>query len=251
MIINLLAAFIFFTRLPFWKLKEVPATCFKHVVPYWPITGWLTGGIMMSTLWLSAQILPYPVAIILALTSRLLLTGALHEDGLADFFDGFGGGTTRERILAIMKDSQIGSYGVVGLILYFLLLWTVLISLPLHLACLMLLSGDTWCKFTSSQLINFLPYARKEEESKAKVIYNRMSSSELIIGMICGSAPLFLLLPVHYWPAALFPIVTLCCLCSLMKRKLQGYTGDCCGATFLISELSFYLGITIIQQIWN
>ena len=128
---NILAAFIFFTRLPFWRIREVPAECFKHVVPYWPLSGWLTGGIMAGVLWLSAQILPFSVAVLLALAARLLITGALHEDGLADFFDGFGGGTNRERILSIMKDSHIGSYGVIGLIFYFLLLWSLLMSLPL------------------------------------------------------------------------------------------------------------------------
>ena len=93
---NILAAFIFFTRLPFWKIREVPAKCFKHVVPYWPLTGWLTGGIMAGTLWLTGQILPVSLAWIIAIIARLLVTGCLHEDGLADFLDGFGGGTTRE-----------------------------------------------------------------------------------------------------------------------------------------------------------
>ena len=87
---NILAAFIFFTRLPFWRIREVPAECFKHVVPYWPLSGWLTGGVMAGVLWSAAQVLPFTVAVLLALTSRLLITGALHEDGLADFFDGFG-----------------------------------------------------------------------------------------------------------------------------------------------------------------
>ena len=119
---NVLAAFIMLTRLPFWKIKEVPAECFKHVVPYWPLIGWLTGGVMAAVLWLAGQIMPVSLAWILALIARLLVTGCLHEDGLADFFDGFGGGTTRERTLAIMKDSHIGSYGVIGLICYFLLL---------------------------------------------------------------------------------------------------------------------------------
>ena len=99
---NILAAFIFFTRLPFWKIKEVPAECFKHVVPYWSLTGWLTGGIMAGTLWITGQILPISIAWITAIIVRLLVTGCLHEDGLADFLDGFGGGTTRERTLAIM-----------------------------------------------------------------------------------------------------------------------------------------------------
>lgn len=128
---NILASFIFFTRLPFWKIKEVPAECFKHVVPYWPLTGWLTGGLMAGALWLSGQILPVSIAWIIAVIVRLLVTGCLHEDGLADFMDGFGGGTTRERTLAIMKDSHIGSYGVIGLIFYFLLLLQMR-NLPLN-----------------------------------------------------------------------------------------------------------------------
>ena len=87
---NLLAAFIFFTRLPFWRLKEVPSECFKHVVPYWPWVGWLTGGLMAMVLGLGSQVMPLSLAWILAIVTRLLVTGALHEDGLADFFDGFG-----------------------------------------------------------------------------------------------------------------------------------------------------------------
>ncbi len=239
--INLLAAFIFFTRLPFWKIKEVPAECFKHVVPNWPLVGWLTGGIMAGVLWLSGQILPLSIAWILAIVARLLITGCLHEDGLADFFDGFGGGTTRERILAIMKDSHIGSYGVIALILYFLLFFQ-LSNLPLNTLCLLVFCGDCWSKFCASQLINYLPYARKEEDSKAKVVYNRMSWSELLTAFIGGALPFILLLPIEIWPATLFPLLTFFLLYRLMKRRLQGYTGDCCGASFLLCELSFYIG---------
>lgn len=242
---NILAAFIFFTRLPFWKIKEVPAECFKHVVPYWPLAGWLTGGIMAGTLWLAGQILPISIAWVMAVIARLLVTGCLHEDGLADFLDGFGGATTRERTLAIMKDSHIGSYGVIGLIIYFLLL-SQLSFFPLHLLCILVFCGDCWSKFCASQLINYLPYARKEEDSKAKVIYNRMNWHELLTAFICGLLPLIVLLPVKLWVATLFPLLTFVLLCRLMKRRLQGYTGDCCGAAFLLCELSFYIGSVIL-----
>lgn len=242
---NILAAFIFFTRLPFWKIKEVPAECFKHVVPYWPLAGWLTGGIMAGTLWLAGQILPISIAWVMAVIARLLVTGCLHEDGLADFLDGFGATTTRERTLAIMKDSHIGSYGVIGLIIYFLLL-SQLSFLPLHLLCILVFCGDCWSKFCASQLINYLPYARKEEDSKAKVIYNRMNWHELLTAFICGLLPLIVLLPVKLWAATLFPLLTFVLLCRLMKHRLQGYTGDCCGAAFLLCELSFYIGSVIL-----
>lgn len=237
---NLLAALIFFTRLPFWKLKDVSSDCFKHVVPYWPFVGWLTGGIMAGTLWLGAQIMPVSLAWILALVSRLLITGCLHEDGLADFFDGFGGGSTRERTLTIMKDSHIGTYGVIGLIVYFLLMMQ-LINLPVPMLCMLVFCGDCWGKFCASQLINFLPYARKEEESKAKVVYNRMSAKERVFNLIGGLLPAFIFLPCPMWLNWIGSLLVFTFLVRLMKYRLQGYTGDCCGATFLLCELTFYL----------
>ena len=111
------ASLMFFTRLPWWRLRSVPKEAFEHVVDWWPLIGWLTGGVM-SAVFLAASLLGFApaVAALLAISARLLLTGALHEDGLADFCDGFGGGSTRERTLFIMKDSHIGTYGVLGLI---------------------------------------------------------------------------------------------------------------------------------------
>ena len=240
---NPLAAFIFFTRLPFWRLKEVPSECFKHVVPYWPWVGWLTGGLMAMVLGLGSQVMPVSLAWILAIVTRLLVTGALHEDGLADFFDGFGGGTTRERTLTIMKDSHIGTYGVIGLIVYFLLMLE-LRHLPVPVLCTLVVCGDCWGKLCASQLINFLPYARKEEDSKAKVIYNRMSGKELFFCIAGGALPL-LLLPSSLWLALIAPCMVLAFLIRMMKRRLQGYTGDCCGATFLMCEMAFYLSALI------
>lgn len=144
--LRILAAFIFFTRLPFWRLAEVPSEYFKNVVSRWALVGWLTAGLSVIVLYTVSLILPASVAVLLAIVTRLLITGCLHEDGLADFFDGFGGGTSRERILSIMKDSHIGSYGVIGLILYFALLYTLLSSLPLTLAGSAILAGDPFPK---------------------------------------------------------------------------------------------------------
>lgn len=145
-----------------------------------------------------------------------------------------------------MKDSQIGSYGVIGLIVYFLLLFLLLENLPLKLICVLVICGDCWSKFCASQIINYLPYARKEEESKAKNIYDRMTWQELLTGFICGFLPIILFLPIDFWPVMICPILTFTLLYRLMKHRLQGYTGDCCGATFLLCELSFYLGALIL-----
>lgn len=248
MIKNLFAAFIFFTRLPLWRLASVPAGCFKHVVPYWPLTGWLTGGVLAGVLWLTAQWLPLSVAWLIALCARLLLTGCLHEDGLADFCDGFGGGTTRERTLAIMKDSHIGTYGVIGLTLYFLLMMQMS-DIPLSILCAVAFCADVYAKWCASHLINLLPYARKEEESKARVTYSRMTLAELVMGALAGWLPLCCCMPAGLWGACLCPPVVFLGVVGWMKRRLGGYTGDCCGALFLFCELSFYLSVLVC--LWN
>ena len=231
---------MFFTRLPFWRIKQVDAEHFKHVVPFWPLAGWLTGSIMVCVLWLAGQFMAISMAWMVAIVTRLLLTGCLHEDGLADFCDGMGGGATRDRILMIMKDSHIGTYGVIGLIIYFLLL-TQMSALPLELLCGVVFAGDCWSKFVSSHIINILPYARKEEDAKNKTIYQRMSAIEAFIGALLGTIPAVVFLPKTFWPALLAPVVVFILLVWLMKRRIQGYTGDCCGALFLISELSYLL----------
>lgn len=246
--IRILAAFIFFTRLPFWRLADVPSEYFKNIVSRWALVGWLTAGLSVAVLYAASLVLPANVAVLLAIVTRLLITGCLHEDGLADFFDGFGGGTSRERILAIMKDSHIGSYGVIGLIFYFALLYTLLSSLPVALAGSTILAGDPFSKGVAGMIINRLPYARKEEEAKSKTVYSRMTTEEYTFCLFSALLPLLFWLPeLTYLLAALLPILVFLFLSTLMKRKIQGYTGDCCGAMFLLCELSFYLGIAVIH----
>ena len=247
---RLYAAFIFFTRLPFWRLHQPPKEAYATVVEHWPLTGWLTGGIMAVALFGACHILPFPIAVILAVLVRLLVTGALHEDGLADFFDGFGGGTDRQRILIIMKDSHIGTYGVIALIFYFLLLLGVLISLPPMTAVFAILAADPLAKMFSSQIVNLMPYARREEDAKNKTVYRPISMGATISLALQGllpSLPLILLTSTIWWLAVLAPILTVALLFLFIWRKLQGYTGDCCGAVCLLAELSFYLAVLLFN----
>lgn len=243
-----LASLIFFTRLPFWRIAEVPAAQYKRVVDLWSAVGWLTGGITAGVLLGASYLMPLPMAVLTAFSARLLVTGALHEDGLADFLDGMGGGVTRERILAIMKDSHIGTYGVIGLIIYFLAVIGAVSSLPVPAACLIVFAADPWSKFCASQIINLLPYARTETEAKNKTVYSRMTPWAWTLSFLFGAIPLYFLQPV-YILAALLPVATSFILILIMRKRLAGYTGDCCGATFLLSELSFFLGAMIIHSL--
>ncbi len=254
---RLLAALTFFTRLPFWRIRQIPADAFKRVVPFWPLTGWLTGITMALVLWLASQVMPLTLAWILAIVARLLLTGCLHEDGLADFIDGFGGGNSRERRLTIMKDSHIGTYGVIGLIVYFALMLQLPSIISRDTLCILVLCGDCWAKCCAAQLINLLPYARTEEEAKNKTVYEKMNWWEALICVAAGLAPAFVIvfvlhwLPVSFYWLMLAPVTVMFLLALLMKRKIQGYTGDCCGATFLLCELSLYLATLIAFPFWN
>ncbi|MBQ5494733.1 MAG: adenosylcobinamide-GDP ribazoletransferase [Prevotella sp.] len=239
------AALIFFTRLPFWRLHQPPKACYETVVEHWPLVGWLTGGVMAATLYGASMVLPYQVAVLVAIVMRLLLTGALHEDGLADFLDGFGGGgNNRQRILDIMKDSHIGTYGVIGLILYLLLLFFCLSSMSPEMAALAILAADPYAKMLTAQLVSMMPYARQEEEAKAKVIYRKINLASGISLAVQGLLPIGLF--VWYvgvaWETLIFiPALVMYFLYLLIWRRLHGYTGDCCGAVCLMVELSVYL----------
>jgi len=245
---RLWAALIFFTRLPFWRLYEPPRDSYKTVVEHWPLAGWVTGGLMAATLWVGSLYLPYFVAVVLAIVVRLLVTGALHEDGLADFLDGFGGGgSDRSRILAIMKDSHIGTYGVLGLILYELLLTAALLSMNPQMAALAILAADPFSKMVTAQLIMMMPYARTEEEAKNKTVYRKMNWQAGLGLTLQGMLPMgvYLWYTGIAWELVLFvPCLVMYFLYMMIWRKIQGYTGDCCGAVCLLVELTVYLVIS-------
>lgn len=228
---RVLASLSFFTRIPFWRLTSLEREHYEHVVPFWPLAGLFTGGVMALVFWCSSLFLSMGTSVVMAIAARVILTGALHEDGFADFCDGFGGGTSRERTLAIMKDSHIGTYGVLGLILYLLLTYNVLSAISQHLPVIVMVIvivlTDVWSKMMSSMIVCFLPYARTQSEAKNRLVYKHGSFPYIraLLSILSLSAPL------------------LCVLFCWMKRRIGGYTGDCCGATFVIVETYYYLFI--------
>lgn len=244
----LLAALTLYTRLPFWRLRNLPAKAFSQAAGYWPFAGWLTGGCLALSLLAFSSFLPMKTAVILAIASRVLFTGAMHEDGLADFADGFGGGHGRENILHIMKDSHIGTFGVIALIIYFFILHTTISCLTednnIWNACAVILLTDVWSKCCASLLISQLPYARKQEQAKIGVVYDRLGLAQglrILLAAFPALAIAFLAgVDINILPL-IVPIATENLLMLYCKSRLQGYTGDCCGATFLLCEMVMYL----------
>ena len=247
---HIAAALTFFTRIPIWKWTESPQKYYSSVVVFWPMTGWVTGGLTALLLWLAAQVVPMLPAVIIALTGRILLTGGLHEDGLADFCDGFGGGTGKDRILAIMKDSHIGTYGVMGLIFYSLWYVSIAMSLPLMTAVAAIIASDAFAKACAAQLINLLPYSRPEG-AKNRISYVRMTICQSLIVVLSGMLPVCLLAYIDMLLiiSIIAPIIVISLLILYLKHKIGGYTGDCCGAACLLCELSMLAAIAMIYNI--
>ena len=246
---------MFFTRLPLWRIYQPSVEAYRRVVEWWPLVGWLTGGVMVAVLYLGSMVFPYTIAVLLAIVVRILLTGALHEDGLADFFDGFGGGRgDRERILAIMKDSHIGTYGVLSLILYLALLFFTLAHLRPEYAAVAILAADPFAKMIAAQAVQMLPYARTEETAKNGVVYRKYNLWSGIGLAIQGLLPigifLWLMREHVMWETVLFvPFLVMYFLYMYIRARIKGYTGDCCGAIFLLTELSVYL--TVLFNLFN
>lgn len=249
----LITALMFFTRLPLWRWFSVPSENFQRVIYYWPFAGWITASVMSLTLLVTSAFLPLSVAIVLTIISRVILTGALHEDGLGDFLDGFGGGHSKEKILVIMKDSHAGTYAILGLILYFLLTYNIMLNIEPKVLILFVLIADPFCKMLSSFITARLPYARTVDTSKIQAIYSQPTTKETTISLFFGLLPLLILiwlLPSFvYIFAIITPIALFFILTQWMQHKIQGYTGDCAGALFLLLEISMLLTFLAIYTV--
>ncbi len=247
---RLWAALIFFTRIPLWRIYQPPRSAYESVVEYWPLAGWITGGVMAGVLYAASFLFSVQIAVLLAIVSRLLLTGALHEDGLADFVDGFGGGHSRQRILDIMKDSHIGTYGVLALVVYMALLFFALTAMPPAVAALTILAVDPYAKMLGAQVVQMMPYARTAETAKNQTVYRKISVPAAIglafQGMIPIAIYLWWMAGTIDWEFVIFaPCLVMYFLYLFIWKRIRGYTGDCCGALFLLTELTTYLVISI------
>ena len=215
---------------------------------YFPFIGWLAGGTGALVYWAGSTVMPAPLALFLSMAAIILLTGAFHEDGFADFCDGFGGGYTREKILAIMKDSAIGTYGVIGVVCMLVARFGALASIQDFSIPLVLLAAHSLSRLMPVMVINSTAYARPEATSKIKSIARKGKPYELIIASVFGLV--WLCFIPMYFVAAIIPaaLLTTYIFRRYLNRKIGGYTGDCLGALQQIVELEFYLGFVIFQH---
>ena len=239
-------AVMFFTRIPLPSLVNYEPADLQRSSAYFPFAGWIVGGVAALVWWGAIQIWPPAVASGASLIATLLLTGAFHEDGLADTCDGFGGGTTRKHILKIMRDSRVGAFGATGLVVMLALKWQAVAALPLQpawLAPALLLAAHTLSRGASGTLMTTLPYA--QTDGKAKPLATMLRGGRLALSLVFALAPLALLPPRFLWTLVAV-IAARAAMARLCKRRIGGYTGDTLGATQQVCEAAFYLSALAI-----
>lgn len=247
-----LTAVQFFTRIPVPAWVGHSAQQLSQAARYFPLTGIVVGAICAAVLLIAAQVLPLTLAVGLSMTMSILITGAFHEDGLSDFADGLGGGFTREKALAIMKDSRIGTYGAIALVLVLLLKYQSLLAIcgthsQLYAAAA-LIAAHGFSRLMAASLMLTQNYIRDDDSARAKPAAQQISRTSFTIALLTGIAPLGLILAAGAHGFNIFAAIAAALLMRIylawrLQKRLGGYTGDCLGAVQQLTELAFYLGL--------
>ncbi|MGO4685290.1 adenosylcobinamide-GDP ribazoletransferase [Hyphomicrobium sp. 2TAF46] len=237
----------FLTRLPLKHIDPLPRDWLVRAAKYLPVVGGLIGIATGGVILLTSHVFPSPLPVILGLAFAILLTGGLHEDGLADTADAFGGGHTRERCLEIMKDSRIGTFGTLALIVTFALKASALAHVDPLNAAKIVIAGFAGARLAAVLALATLSYAGGEA-AKVSRTTSDMTANEiwvalaggLIFGFICLSPLVFLL-------SSLLAGVAAAVVALIANQKIGGYTGDVLGAIEQVYETAFIIfTVTVI-----
>lgn len=256
---HFLLALQFFTRIPVTgRLADwvgYSPAMLRASAAHFPGIGWIVGGLTALVFAALLDNLPSQpaaawVAAVLSTVFSVLLTGAFHEDGLADTADGLGGGFTRERALDIMKDSRIGSYGAIALALALMAkvgLLVLLAQLSPAIAAWALFGAHVSSRLMPLFIIRTLPHVGDTPASKSKPLAENISNAGVAAGLLWWMLALGLLTQVmpggHWWAGSLGALLGMLIVGWRLQRRLQGFTGDGLGTAQQLAEIGFYLGL--------
>ena len=236
-----LGAIRFFTRLPLPGQHGHSSASLVRAMLYFPAAGLVVGACAALAYALAALFWPKTLAVLAAIALAVYLTGALHEDGWCDMVDGLGGGASRERALEIMRDSSVGSYGALALIVLLFGRFFALLEIDAALVAPALVAGHAVSRWCSTAVMAGLDYARPQ--GKASPFAHRLKLVDLILAALPALLPCLWLPRASLFAGLLLAALATLWLARLYRRRLGGYTGDCLGATQQAAELAFYLGL--------
>jgi adenosylcobinamide-GDP ribazoletransferase len=242
----LLTAVQYFTRIrvPAW-VGHAPERL-TGAVRYFPVVGLIVGASGAAVMWLAALVLPAPLPAILSTAVTVLMTGAIHEDGLADTSDGLGGGATRERALEIMKDPRIGVFGAIALMLMLGLKIATLSLMPLWTALAALVAAHAFSRFCAVLVIFAGRYVGSADRSRSAPVVERVSIGDVLVAALFGLPALAV-----SGPRAIIAVIVALALVGMLSRwcvqRIGGYTGDTLGATQQVAEIGCYAGLLALH----
>lgn len=239
----MLTAFGYFSRLPMPSALAFSEARLAASGRYIPVVGLFVGLVGAAIYWLALQRFSTALAVSMSMVTTLLLTGALHEDGLADCCDAFGGGHQREDVLRIMKDSRIGAFGAIGLVLSLLIKWQALSGIatvmPLG-AALWMIAAHAASRAATIVYLSTLDYARADGKARS---FAKTPWSSAIVALLIGLPALFWMDTALGCLLVALGFVLHIVLGVWFKHRLNGYTGDCLGLAQQIFEIAIYLTV--------
>ncbi|MBQ4813595.1 adenosylcobinamide-GDP ribazoletransferase [Pseudoalteromonas luteoviolacea] len=239
-------AVIFLTRIPIKLNGDVNEDDINLSSRYFAAVGFCIGLCLASALWLLSLCLPMGVAILFTIGLGLIITGAFHEDGFADVWDGFGGGWSQQQKLDIMKDSRIGTYGGTALIILMLSKYQLLLALSVDMSVLLfsIVLAHALSRMAATSIIGKLPYVQLDAQSKVKPVAKSLTPTSRVVLYATGFAVAsmgFYLADFSIWHLIGLGVclwLTRWVCQQWFSHQLGGYTGDCLGAAQQICEIA-------------
>lgn len=249
-------AIMFYTRIPCPRWVDHSEDYITRSVRYFPLIGWVVGTIAASGYLLGAWLVSPLFGIVFSFIVSVLVTGAFHEDGFADVCDGFGGGWTKKQILEIMKDSRVGTYGVVGLVLIYLFKTSLLLALADlvngWVLAMVFVGAHAASRFMATTFVFTHNYVSESDSSKSKPVAKQSGYANLVMAAFFGLLPVLLLSYMldNYLFMAVLPLLYLVkmALGNYFTKWIGGYTGDCLGALQQVTEAAFYCFLLLIWK---
>lgn len=244
----------FFTRIPVPNFPDFVEAELNDAAKYFPLVGILVGLFAAFVFYVASLLLPQSLAVIMSMAASIYLTGAFHEDGLADSADGMGGGWDGEQILTIMQDSRLGTYGAVAVFMMLFTKFQTLNAMHPMVVCMALVCAHALSRLAAVWVMRSASYVKFA--GKSKPLATALKGLDLAVANLFGLFPFVLVLALLVLSNHTWQVVTLLILMTVLpvlcvwwwwlakiKRWIGGYTGDTLGAMQQLTELIFYLGV--------
>lgn len=245
---SFLTALALLTRIPVRNAACTPEAIGRSAA-FFPVVGAVIGGLQVAVLWAARRAMPPTLTAVLVVLAGILLTGAMHLDGLADTVDGLGAGGARDEMLRIMRDSRIGTYGAVALI-------AVLMAQVAAVAALIerdaagpvLVSASIASRWTLVWLGRWIPYARPDE-GMGRVMTDHVRGREVIGSTLIAMVSV----PILTGARGLVSLGAAAALTGLLgltaRKRIGGITGDTLGANAVLSETAALVAAVTLVSI--